>query len=380
MRTHFRYTLTLLVIFSVTSLAAQGRAADPDPDVAGLIQDLELKETAKPIKNSPHWHKPSKVVVFLPDNRIPSKKDYKAWLQGAAGNAQLVFVKSVEELELEKDDTDVYLGFCHHVTPDMAKLRWVQNYYVGVDRCLDNQLLLEGNVLLTNTKAIPGPGMAEHAIAMMLMLTHKMHVFYQQQQRSEWRRLSKKDGQVMEVNGKTMLVVGLGGIGRQVAKRAHGLGMRVIATRNSSRKGPDYVDYVGLAPEMLDLAKQADVVVNITPLTKATPGMFNRNFFKAMKPTAYFINIGRGKSVVTDDLMAALNNNQIAGAALDVTDPEPLPTDHPLWKMPNVIITPHNSAPSDQMQQRFWTLVRENLRRYTAGEPMLNVVDLRRGY
>jgi phosphoglycerate dehydrogenase-like enzyme len=369
-----------MVFLSASLLAAQGRAAEPDTDVARLIQDLELKETAKPIKDSPYWRKPRKVVVFLPDNRIPAKKDYKTWLQDGAGDAQLVFVNSAEELELEKDDTDVYLGFCHHVTPDMDKLRWVQNYYVGIDRCLENQLLLEGNVLLTNTKAIPGPGMAEHAMAMMLMLTHKMHVFYQQQQRSEWRRLSQKDGQVMEVNGKTMLVVGLGGIGRQVAKRAHGLGMRVIATRKSSRKGPDYVDYVGLADEMLELAKQADVVVNITPLTKATTGLFDRDFFKAMRPTAYFINIGRGKSVVTQDLIAALNTNEIAGAGLDVTDPEPLPADHPLWKMRNVIITPHNSAPSDQMQQRFWTLVRENLRRYTAGEPMLNVVDIKRGY
>lgn len=380
MRSRFIYPFLLFVIFSVSLLGSQAHSAEPDPDVAALIQDLGLRETSKPVKDTPGWQKPGKVVVFLPDSRMPARKDYQAWLQNAAGDAQLVFVKSLEELELEKDDTDVYLGFCHHVTPDMEKLRWVQNYYVGVDRCIDNKRLLEGNVLLTNTKAIPGPGMAEHTMAMMLMLTRKMHVFYQQQQKSEWRRLPNASEQIIEVNGKTMLVVGLGGIGRQVAKRAHGLGMRVIATRNSSRQGPDYVDYVGLAAEMFELAKQADVVVNITPLTRATTAMFNRDFFKAMKPTAYFINIGRGKSVVTDDLMAALNNNEIAGAALDVTDPEPLPANHPLWKMPNVIITPHNSAPSDQMQQRFWTLVRENLRRYTAGEPMLNVVDIKRGY
>ena len=184
----------------------------------------------------------------------------------------------------------------------------------------------------------------------------------------------------MEVNGKTMLVVGLGGIGRQIAKRAHGLGMRVTATRNSRREGPEYVDYVGLPDELLKLTKDADVVVNITPLTKATTGLFNRVFFKTMKPSAYFINMGRGKSVVTNDLIDALTNQEIAGAGVDVTDPEPLPPDHPLWKTPNVIITPHSSAPSDQMLERFWILVRENLRRYVAGEPMLNVVDLKRGY
>jgi phosphoglycerate dehydrogenase-like enzyme len=184
----------------------------------------------------------------------------------------------------------------------------------------------------------------------------------------------------MEVNGKTMLVVGLGGIGRQIARRAHGLGMRVMGIRNSSRSGPDYVEYVGLSDELLKLAREADVIVNITPLTKSTTGLFDRTFFKNMKPTAYFINMGRGKSVVTADLIEALNNREIAGAGVDVTDPEPLPPDHPLWDAPNIIITPHNSAPSDQMLERFWIVVRENLRRYVAGEPMLNVVDLKRGY
>ncbi len=156
--------------------------------------------------------------------------------------------------------------------------------------------------------------------------------------------------------------------------------MRVTAIRNSSRSGPAYVNYVGLPDELTKLSKEADVIVNITPLTKATVGLFDRNFFKNMKPTASFINMGRGKSVVTADLIEALNNHEIAGAGVDVTDPEPLPYEHPLWKVPNIIITPHNSASSDQMLERFWTLVRENLRRYVAGEPMLNVVDLKRGY
>jgi phosphoglycerate dehydrogenase-like enzyme len=380
MRNPLSCTLVFTCIIAASLLADPAHSVKPASNVASLIEDLGLRETPEPIKNSPYWRKPRKVVALLPDSRIPARKDYKKWLHSAAGDAKLIFIKSLEELQLEKADADVYLGYCHHVTPDMKNLRWVQNYFVGIDRCTENSLLREGKVLLTNTKAIPGPGMAEHTIAMMLMLARKMHIYYQQQQKSQWRRLSNAGKHVVEVNGKTMLVVGLGGIGRQVAKRAHGLGMRVIATRNSSRKGPDYVDYVGLADEMTELAKKADVVVNITPLTEATRGMFNRDFFETMKPTAFFINIGRGKSVVTEDLVVALNTNEIAGAALDVTDPEPLPANHPLWKLPNVIITPHNSAPSDQMLQRFWTLVRENLRRYTAGEPMLNVVDINRGY
>ena len=370
-----------LLLFTILIWVAQfAYPVEPDPDAIALIKELQLSASEKPIRESKNWKKPQKVVVFLPQNRQPSRGDFEPWLQAAAGDAKLVIVKTREALETEKQDTDVLLGFCFDVTPDMWNLRWIQNYFVGVDRCTDNELLLQGEVLLTNTKAVPGPGIAEHVMGMMLMLTHKLDVYFRQQLQSEWHRIPNATSRVMEVNGKTMLVVGLGGIGRQIAKRAHNLGMRVIATRNTSRRGPDYVEYVGLADELMELAKKADVVVNATPLTSATTGLFDRAFFKTMKPTAYFINIGRGKSVVTEDLMAALKRSELAGAGLDVTDPEPLPADHPLWKFQNVIITPHSSSPSDRMPQRFWTLVRENLRRYTAGEPMLNVVDVKRGY
>jgi D-2-hydroxyacid dehydrogenase (NADP+) len=355
-------------------------SSEPDADAFGLIDELQLNLVSAPISGSASWKKPEKVVVYLPENRKPLRKDFASWLQTAAGDAKLIIVETREALEEEKQDADVLLGYCFDVTPDMWNLRWVQNYFVGIDRCSDNKRLLQGQVLVTNTKAVPGPGMAEHVMAMTLMLTHKMTVYYRQQLNSKWQRIPDAYTKVMELQGKTMLVVGLGGIGRQVAKRAHGLGMRVIATRRSSRSGPEYVEYVGLAAELMSLAKEADVVVNVTPLTKETTGLFGRAFFEAMKPTAYFINIGRGKSVVTEALMNALENGNIAGAGLDVTDPEPLPADHPLWRFPNVIITPHSSSPSDRMLHRFWTLVRENLRRYTAGESMLNVVDIRRGY
>ncbi len=387
MRTGVRMTRHLLLAGIVALMwctagvpAAAAPPTAPDPEAVALIEALDIREASTPVRDWPRWRKPEKITVYLPPRLVPARSDYRDWLQRAAGDARLVFVDSVEALELEKDDTDVYLGLCDHVSPDMPQLRWVQNYYVGIDRCTDKPRLLDGDVLLTNTSAIPGPGMAEHAMTMMLMLARQMPVYYRQQLQSEWRHLPDTGSQVMEVNGKTLLVVGLGGIGRQVAQRAHALGMRVIATRNTRREAPDFVDYVGLADELTTLAREADVVVNITPLTAATSGMFDRDFFRAMKPTAWFINIGRGKSVVTADLVAALENGEIAGAGLDVTDPEPLPPDHPLWSLPNVLITPHSSGGSDQLQHRLWILVRENLRRYTAGEPLLNVVDVKRGY
>jgi phosphoglycerate dehydrogenase-like enzyme len=177
-----------------------------------------------------------------------------------------------------------------------------------------------------------------------------------------------------------VLVVGLGGIGTEVAKRAHALGMRVIATRASGRDGPPFVSYVGLPDELRKLAGEADFIVNTTPLTPATTGVFDAAFFAATKQGAYFVNVGRGKSVVQSDLVDALKSGRIAGAGLDVTDPEPLPSDHPLWKFPNVIITPHVSAESDVDQQVRFAILRENLRRYVAGEKMLSVVDVAKGY
>jgi phosphoglycerate dehydrogenase-like enzyme len=217
-------------------------------------------------------------------------------------------------------------------------------------------------------------------MAMLFAFTRGLYRYIPEQLEGSWDRGAVSRDRMWEINGRTMLVVGLGGIGTEVARRAHALGMRVVATRRSSRSGPDFVDYVGLSDEVVDLVAAADVVVTALPLTPETTGMFDAEFFAAMKPTAYFINVGRGKSVVTDDLMAALESGELAGAGLDVTDPEPLPTDHPLWRLPNVIITPHVAASSVQAVERLQAVVRENLRRYVAGEPMLSVVDVGRGY
>jgi len=239
----------------------------------------------------------------------------------------------------------------------------------------------EGNRILTNGQRIGSPALAEHAIALMMALVRGLDVYHSNQQNGSWQRaIDMGSGDFMEIEGRTVLIVGLGGIGTQAARRAHGLGMRVIATRGSRREGPDYVDYVGLADEVIELARQADVVINTTPLTDRTRGMFNAEFFAAMKPTAYFVSVGRGASTVTADLLAALENGEIAGAGLDVTDPEPLPEGHPLWSAPRVIITPHSAGRSDKSRERLFLLVQENLRRYVAGEALISVVNIERGY
>jgi phosphoglycerate dehydrogenase-like enzyme len=279
-------------------------------------------------------------------------------------------------------DAQVLIGYCDEKILSAApSLHWIQIFSAGVDRCVANPSLHQGSKLLTNGQRIGSPALAEHAIAMMMSLVRGLDVYHINQLNGAWQRtVSMGSGEFMELEGRTVLIVGLGGIGTQTARRAHGLGMRVIATRGSRREGPDYVEYVGLADEVNVLAAQADVVINTAPLTDRTRGMFNAEFFAAMKPGAYFISVGRGASTVTADLIAALEKGEIAGAGLDVTDPEPLPQGHPLWTMPRVIISPHSAGRSDKSRDRMFLLVQENLRRYVTGEPMLSVVDIERGY
>ena len=177
-----------------------------------------------------------------------------------------------------------------------------------------------------------------------------------------------------------MLILGLGGIGKQIAHRAAGFNMTILAIEPQQMEKPRHVRGIYPPDELNNLLPDADIVVSCVPLTKHTFRYFGKQQFDLMKPTAYFINIGRGRTVVTEDLMDALRSKSISGAGLDVTDPEPLPADHPLWDIENVVITPHMSGRTQESWHRVWLLLRENVRRFAAGEPMLNVVNKQAGY
>lgn len=368
-----------LILTLCLGVAALG--AGPDAATAQLINDLGLREAKAPIGASGVWQKPRRIVVTMLDRQKASKPDAVAWLKEVAGEAEIVVATSRDVPAAQLEGADVLLGYCTHENLKNGKaLRYILNYSAGVDNCASSPLAQTREILVTNMQRVYGPGIAEHVIGMMYTLTRKLYMFRDRQREQQWDRAAVERTSMQEVQGRTLLVAGLGGIGTEIARRAHGLGMRVLATRNSSREGPDFVAYVGLSDELHTLAGQADVVVNATPLTPGTTGLFDRSFFSAMKPGAYFINVGRGRSVVTEDLIEALNSERIGGAALDVTDPEPLPPNHPLWTAKNVFITPHVSASSDEQMRRYWLVVRENLRRYVNGERMLSVVDLKRGY
>jgi phosphoglycerate dehydrogenase-like enzyme len=250
----------------------------------------------------------------------------------------------------------------------------------GVENCMDLPAVKTRKIIMTNMRGIDAPVIAEHAIALMLALAHGLDQFAVDTSKAQWNRAAAGRVSMQYLDGKTLLVAGLGGIGTEVARRAAGLGMKVVATRAAGSGKPDFVAYVGKPDELLTLAANADVIVSALPLTRETTGLYDAKFFAMLKPTALFINVARGGSVVTDALMTALNEGRLAGAGLDVVDPEPLPPEHPLWKSPRILFTPHISSRSDLPGEARWIIAVENLRRYAAGEKLLNRVDMKLGY
>jgi len=378
--------LGTLVLMIATLACAAGATADtvpPDPRVKLIIEELELQRSATSLRDNPAWN-PQRIVVNLPAGLAQRMPELEEMLRRAAGPVELVvdtsnnMVPSAETLA----GADAFIGVCTPTALADAspRLLWVHSYMAGMEGCAGlPPELVEGRVF-TNSKRLASPAIAEHAMAMLLSLTTGLPNYMRAQVDSRWDRSRAAGAKFGELRGKNMLVVGLGGIGTEIAWRANSLGMQVTATRNSSREGPDFLEYVGLPEELSTLASQADVVVNALPLTSSTMGLFNKAFFDNMKSGSIFISVGRGASTVTDALVAALQSGKLYGAGLDVTDPEPLPADNPLWKMSNVIITPHVSAGSPGSMERTAIIAAENLRRYVDGGKLLNVVDMQAGY
>jgi len=360
----------LIACLGVAIAVAPVRA---EVSIGSLIEDAGLREGPVASRDLPGYRTPQKLVVRDIADLVPS-------LQAEFPGVHFVAAPALSDAVAEAGDADAIIGFCaEELLAAADRVVWVQIFSAGAERCLVVEKMASGEILLTNMQKMASPVIGEHAVAMMLSLTRGLVQQAKTMPDGAWDRSVGEQTGMTSVDGKTLLVVGLGGIGRAAARRAAAFGMRVVATRNSTRSGPDYVDYVGLSDELLELAAQADVVINALPLTPDTEGLFDKAFFDAARPGMVFVNVARGASVVTDDLVAALADGRVAGAGLDVTDPEPLPADHPLWRMPNVIITPHIAWYGNNRERQL-ALARENIRRFIAGDALLNVVDPERGY
>lgn len=251
-------------------------------------------------------------------------------------------------------------------------LTWVHVGGAGVEEFLTPQFV-RNDVTLTNGKIIQGPEVSDHAIALLLALTRNIHYL-----------LSGKGPRPMprpiELRKKTALVFGVGGIGSLTAEKLKAFGMYVMGVDPRYLPMTCSIDEMHLSEDLLDLLPRADVVICCCPSTDRSRYVFNENAFRMMKKEAFFINVSRGKLVMTEDLAKVLKEGHLRGVGLDVTDPEPLSEDHPLIRMDNVLITPHFAGPSDHNRRRSFELIRHNIQRFINDAELINVVDKKLGY
>ena len=280
-------------------------------------------------------------------------------------------------------DTDVFIGWSLRPQQFVAarKLRWIHSPAAAVHQLMFPELI-QSDVLLTNSTGIHGPVVAEHAIAVLLALAKRLPQAMQYQAKKTWSQdqLWHQHPRPREMAGTTVAVIGMGGIGREFTTRAKALGMKVLAVRENPSKGSDGADAIFSPTQLDDVLPQADYVLLCTPVTPATTGIIGASRLSKMKPDAYLINVARGPLIDEAALLDALKHRRIAGAALDVFVEEPLPPDSPFWLLDNILITPHTAAVTERLWERHYRLIAENLKRFLAGEPLLNEVDKTRGY
>lgn len=279
------------------------------------------------------------------------------------------------------EDAEVVLG---SISPEMLQraknIKWVQVNAAGVEWL--QKEVIDHPLVLTNMQRIFAPVIAETAIGLLLSLTRGIAHFAIPNFNNKKYAGEPPTGIVLDdLYNKTIGIVGMGGIGSETAKRLHyGFQMKVLATDAKPLPKPDFVNELHDPSWLMKMVPQVDVLMSAAPLTSRTKEMFNEEVFAKMKPTAYFINVSRGGLVKQSALIDALKNKKIRGAGLDVVTPEPLPSDNPLWTCPNLVITAHNSGHAEIRHKRMMDLITENVRRYAIGEPLMNVVDKKKGY
>jgi phosphoglycerate dehydrogenase-like enzyme len=273
-------------------------------------------------------------------------------------------------------DADAYFG---RMTPEILeaakKLRWVQATSAGLDGYYFDELR-ESDLAVTNIRGIYSDVIADHVFSMVMAFARGLHYYVRNQSRGKW----EKGAPVIHLAGTTLGVVGLGGIGLAVAERGPTFGMRVLGMDPAPKGKPDFIERIYSPDELSAIVGESDFVVICVPHTAETEGLFDADMFGAMKNTGILINIGRGKVVQLQALTEALQSGQIGGAGLDVYEEEPLSEGHALWAMENVILTPHVAGISPEIDKRRKALIVENVRRFCAGESLLNVVDNKKGY
>jgi len=304
-------------------------------------------------------------------------------LQQDFSSHAFIQLQNYDRVPEEIADTDVFIGWS--LRPEQfanaRKLRWIHSPAAAVHQLMYPELI-QSSVVVTNSTGIHGPVVAEHAIAVLLALAKRLPQAMQYQAKHEWSQdqLWHASPRPREVADSTVLVIGMGSIGREFTARAKAMGMKVLAVRENPAKGLDGADVVYGSSQIDEVLPQADYVLLCTPVTPATPAIMNASRLGTMKSTAYLINVARGPLIDEAALLDALQHRHIAGAALDVFNEEPLPASSPFWSLDNILITPHTAAVTDRLWERHYRLIFDNMKRFLAGERLLNEVDKTRGY
>jgi phosphoglycerate dehydrogenase-like enzyme len=303
-------------------------------------------------------------------------------LAAAGPGVELTIAQNRDEFRTLLREAQVVYGEVSAADLDYAPaLKWVQWSNAGVEGMA--QAVKNSPVVVTNCARIFAPGISETGIGMLLCLSRGITRYYMPQFAKRQMRPvgSPKSADHIELAGRTMAIVGMGGIGSAMARRANlGFNMKVIGTDAKAMPKPEYVEELHSPDYFLEMVPRADVVVAAAPLTPKTERMFNEQVFRSMKRTAYFIALSRGKLFDDVALVQALKDGWIAGAGLDVFPQEPPPSEHPIFDFPNVVMTAHTSGWSQERQVRLIDFFAENVRRYAAGLPLMNVVDKQAGY
>ena len=301
--------------------------------------------------------------------------DWPARIREAVPTAEVKVFSNYQDAFHDIEVADAAYGY---VPPDLfasAKgLRWIQCHAAGPDPSFYHEALVGSDVVVTNFRGIYHDNVGHHAMALLLALARRFYRYTPQQSGRQWRPAEA----AVHLPDSSVVLVGVGGIGSEVASLCKAFGMNTIGVDPRLKEGPQYLDELH-PPELLDdVLPRADFVVITTPDTPQTRGMMNARRFRLMKPSSFLINVGRGVCVVLEDLVAALDTGEIAGAGLDVFEVEPLPSDHPLWTTPGVLIPPHiASRDAPHVPERRTQLFIENCRRFGMGESLVNVVDKR---
>lgn len=296
---------------------------------------------------------------------------------------RVLHLPGYDELPKELPDTDIFVGYSLRPQQliDGKKLKWIHSTAAGVSQLMYPELRDSG-IFVTNPSGIFSVPMAEHAVGLLLALARNFPDSVRQQDKGIWsqQELWDKPQHLTELNGRLLLIVGFGSIGRELAKRARAFAMRVWGVTRSGKGDLTHAERIVAAENLCDVLPEADFVVIAAPETTTTKHLMGVPQFTRMKPGARLINVARGSLVDQAALIEALQNGELGGAALDVTDPEPLPPENPLWHAPNLFITPHTSAVSDRLWDRQTEIFMQLLERWFDGRELFNRVDFERGY